>query len=98
VANLIWQAGTDQQLPDANPTGAFKQASFVNENSAVVELWWQGSDGSERSYGQLLPGERFSIRTRPGAVWVIKDKEQKRLGYFMIEETEASRVVGVIPK
>jgi iduronate 2-sulfatase len=98
VADLTWQVGTDKPLPVANPNGSFKQASFVNENSAAIELWWQGSDGSERSYGKLLPGERFNIRTRPGAVWVIKDKEQKRLGYFVIEETQASRVVGVIPK
>lgn len=95
---LTWHAGSDTKLPTANPKGAFKQASFVNETEDTVELWWQGADGSEKSYGKLAAGERFNIRTRPGAVWVVKDDSQKRLGFFVIEEGNFARVLGVIPQ
>jgi hypothetical protein len=43
-------------------------------------------------------GERFNIRTRPGAVWVITDEAKRRLGFFVIEETQANRIIGTVPK
>ena len=95
---LTWQAEGEGELPAANPKGAFKQTAFVNDSDKVIELWWQGADGSEKSYGKLSPGERFNIRTRPGAVWVITDEAKKRLGFFVIEETPANRVIGTVPK
>jgi arylsulfatase A-like enzyme len=94
---LTWHADSEMKLPAANPKGAFKQATFTNETTETVELWWQGADGSEKSYGKLAPGERFNIRTRPGAVWVVKDSSQKRLGFFVIEESNSARVSGIIP-
>ncbi len=95
---LTWHAGAEGKVPAANPQGAFKQTSFINESDVVIELWWQGADGSEKSYGKLSPGERFNIRTRPGAVWIITDETKKRLGFFVIEETQANRIIGTVRK
>jgi hypothetical protein len=94
---LTWHAGSEMELPAASPKGAFKQATFTNETTETVELWWQGADGSEKSYGKIASGERFNIRTRPGAVWVVKNSSQKRLGFFVIEESNSARVRGIIP-
>lgn len=94
---LTWHAGTEMELPVASPKDAFKQATFMNETTETIELWWQGADGSEKSYGKIPAGERFNIRTRPGAVWVVKDNSQKRLGFFVIEESNSARVRGIIP-
>ena len=96
VHKLTWHVDDGANLPASQPQGAFKQATFVNKGASIVELWWQGANGAERSYGKLATGETFSIRTRPGALWLITDESKKRIGYFLIEETPASRVVAEI--
>jgi iduronate 2-sulfatase len=96
IHKLTWNVDDGENLPISQPQGAFKQTTFVNKGASTVELWWQGSNGAERSYGKLAKGETFSIRTRPGAVWLITDESKKRIGYFLIEETPASRILAEI--
>ncbi len=49
--------------------------------------------GQPRLYGGIAPGDRKRQQTRPGAVWLITDEDDKPLGYFEIGDRAAQAVI-----
>jgi hypothetical protein len=72
--------------------GEYHEITFVNGRQDAVELIWIGLDGSQKSYRTLRHDESFRIRTRPGAVWLVRsttkqplENEVQPIGCFIVE-------------
>lgn len=94
---LQWHSAGDKP-PPSKLTGTSHDVVFINERPASVELIWAGPDNKEKSYGKLNPGSRLGIRTRPGAVWLVRDEKQKLLGHFIVTEDKSKTAKAVIPR
>lgn len=94
---LTWHVEGSQPLPASKPAGEFQQVTFVNNRDDAVELLWVGPDGSRKSYRTLQHNESFRIRTRPGAVWVIRSATEKSLGHFVVESKPGNAAKAVVP-
>lgn len=95
LAQLKWNAATAATVPASKPDGPTFQAVFLNRRNQPVNLYWMDRTGSPVAYGQIKAGGRRSQSTRPGAVWMVADEGEQRLGYFRIGDRRAR---GVIPK
>lgn len=93
---LLWHAA-NKNLPPGRPAGEYHNVTFVNRRLDSVELLWVGADGSQRHYRTLQTNDTFSIRTRPGAVWLVRTQDGKELGHFVVEETPGKVARGIIP-
>lgn len=91
---LAWNPASSP-IPQSLPAGAFRNVTFVNRRPEPVELIWLGPDGTRRTYATLRQGETFSIRTRPGAVWLLETSNQQLLGHFRIEPGAGSLTAAV---
>lgn len=98
LPTLTWHGEDGKPLPVSRPAGELVNLTFVNARPDTAELVWVGPDGARRSYKNLEEDATFGIRTRPGALWVIQDKQGKRLGYFVVEPKPGNHAKAVIPK
>jgi arylsulfatase A-like enzyme len=94
---LAWHAA-DKTPPPSRPAGQYVSVTFLNSRPDVAELIWVGADESRRTYANLKQNETFSIRTRPGAVWLVRDAKQQPLGHFVVEAKPGNIANAVIPK
>jgi arylsulfatase A-like enzyme len=94
---LGWHPADGRPLPAARPAGEFRSVTFRNTRAEPAELVWIGADGSRKSYRVLQQGETFSIRTRPGAVWLVVDAQQQPLGHFVVEARPERSATALIP-
>ena len=94
---LAWQSA-DKPLPSSRPAGEYVSVTFLNTRSDSAELIWLGADGSRKTYATLKQNHTFSIRTRPGAVWLVRDAKEQTLGYFVVEPKSGNTAKAVIPK
>ncbi len=99
AAALTWHDAS-QPVPESKPAGEYLNATFVNRRPETVELIWLGPNGARRSYAALKTDETFSIRTRPGAVWLLEtsgeNNDRNLLGHFVIE-ARGKTLQAVIP-
>lgn len=93
---LTWNAA-DKPLPPSRPAGEFLNVTFLNTRPDPVELIWLGPNQESRTYATLNQNETFSIRTRPGAVWLVRDAKQQSLGHFVIEAKPGKTAKAIIP-
>jgi hypothetical protein len=95
---LKWHPSNDTALPASSPAGDPISVTFVNSRPDSAELVWLGPNDTRKTYATLKQDETFSIRTRPGAVWLVRDAGGKPLGHFLIAKQSGSTAKGVIPK
>lgn len=96
--SLTWHPAGTEPLPSLQPTGEPQHVTFINERSDQIELVWVGADGSRKTYSKLDPNGRFSIRTRPGVLWMICDGKGATIGYFVVEAQPGNVAKAAIPK
>ncbi|MBI5775741.1 MAG: zinc-dependent peptidase, partial [Verrucomicrobia bacterium] len=94
---LAWHPAGGQPLPPSKPAGEFISVAFTNARLEAIELIWLGPDASRKSYRTLQRGETFSIRTRPGAVWLVLGAKQQPLGHFVVAKEPGNAAQAVIP-
>src|SRR6185436_5189586 len=92
-----WHPADGKPLPSSKPAGEYLNVTFINRRPEAVELIWLGADGSRKTYGTLAPDATISIRTRPGAVWVVHDAKAQPLGHFVVEQNPGKTAKAVIP-
>jgi iduronate 2-sulfatase len=97
LSNLTWHAANGQALPASKPAGEFHNVTFRNTRPDSVNLIWIGPGGSQKNYSTLKTNESFRIRTRPGALWLIRSAAETPLGYFVVENKPDKTAQGVIP-
>jgi arylsulfatase A-like enzyme len=96
-STLTWY-GVDKALPASRPAGEYLSVTFVNTRPEPVQLLWIGADNTRRKYATLEENGTFSIRTRPGAVWLVQDSQQREVGHFVIESRPEKTAKALIPK
>ncbi len=95
---LTWHPASGEPLPTSKPAGEYLVVTFINERPDVIELIWIGPNATQKSYSKLAQDARFSIRTRPGAVWLIRDVKQQSVGHFVVEQELGKAAKAVVPK
>ncbi|GAB5405841.1 MAG: hypothetical protein Aurels2KO_40720 [Aureliella sp.] len=94
LAKLTWHPAASKPAPASKPDGGTFPVFFTNKRRQAVELFWMDRDGKPKSYGEVASGARKSQQTRPGAVWMIQDTEDKvQLGHFVVGDRTAQAVI-----
>jgi hypothetical protein len=79
--------------PPSKPDGGTFDVVFINEQKRPVELCWMTPGGDPKSYGQIAAAGQKRQATRPGAVWMVRDADQKTIGHFVIGDRSAKAIV-----
>ncbi|MHC4880179.1 MAG: sulfatase-like hydrolase/transferase, partial [Planctomycetota bacterium] len=93
LPKLRWRSVKDSPAPPSNPDGSPFQVVFINRGNSAVRLHWMNLSGKPKLYGGIEPGKRRRQQTRPGAVWLITDENDKPLGHFIIGDRAAQAIV-----
>ena len=71
------------------------QVLFENKSKSKIKLYWIGYNGEHKLYGELDPDGTRRQNSYENNTWLITDKEDNPLGYFICGATAA---VAVIPE
>ena len=94
LAKLRWVRVSAGAAPASKPDGNPFPVYFLNQRDTDVELCWMDRSGSPKSYGLIGAGKRKQQRTRPGAVWMIRDPDSKQpLGHFVVDDRTAQAII-----
>jgi arylsulfatase A-like enzyme len=94
LPKLAWHPTGEASAPASQPDGDPFDVVFVNQRKNSTKLFWMDRQGMPKPYGVIASGERKRQNTRPGAVWLITDSQDKPLGHFIVGDRGAR---GVIP-
>ncbi|MEE3373449.1 MAG: hypothetical protein VX346_29195 [Planctomycetota bacterium] len=67
---------------------------FRNRSGVAIKIFWVGYDGKLKQYGELDPGGQRRQNTYENNTWLITDRQDRPLGYFVCG---AQRALAVIP-
>ncbi|MDH4241056.1 MAG: DPP IV N-terminal domain-containing protein, partial [Phycisphaerae bacterium] len=67
--------------------------TFINRTKDVVEVYWVDYESQRRHYATIPVDEQHQQHTFAGHVWLITDKEGKRLAVFVATEDAGDAVV-----
>lgn len=94
LPKLEWHPAVPGAKPPASkPDGNKFDVVFTNRLGAPAKVYWVDRKGMLKSYGTLEAGWRKPIRSRPGAVWMIADKNDRPLGRFVVGDQPAHCVI-----
>jgi arylsulfatase A-like enzyme len=93
LTRLPWHIATVEETPASKPVGDPFDVVFVNQRKESVGLFWIDSKGQPKPYGEIEAGQRKRQMTRPGAVWMLTDHNNKTLGYFVVDDRSARAIV-----
>ena len=82
-----------QAVPPSKPDGKTFGVHFINQRTTPVQLFWIDRQGKRKSYGGIEAGKRKKQSTRPGAVWLITDEQEKPLGHFVVDNRTARAII-----
>ncbi len=92
LPRLKWHAA-EGPVPPSKPDGNKFDIVLLNKREDPVNLYWMDRQGEPKSYGSIAAGWRIHRSTRPGAVWLITDPENRPLGYFVVGDRAALAVI-----
>ena len=90
---LSWMPIRSGKAPVSKPDGRPFDVVFINRRTEDVQLWWMDRNGSRKLYAEIAPAAQKRQQTRPGAIWMIADKDGTPLGYFRVDDRTAKAVV-----
>jgi len=94
LVKLPWHPAESQAAPASRPDGGTFRVFFINQHTDSVELCWMDREGNPKSYGTIAPETTQAQRTRPGAVWMIRDPHSKQpLGHFVVDDRTAQAII-----
>lgn len=97
LPKLTWHLAANKDAPASRPDGDPFPVVFHNQREDPVHLFWMDRQGEPKPYGTLQAGWRKPQQTRPGAVWLITDSDNKPLGHFVVGDRTALAVVPKVP-
>ena len=68
---------------------------FQNDLKKAAKYWYIGGEENEL-YGEMQSGERRPQQTFAGHVWLITDKDDKPLGYFIVGGVKSMAHIGPV--
>lgn len=96
LPKLAWVSESDKAASASNPDGQPFPVYFINNSTAPVKLFWMDRDGKPKLYATIDKGQQQKQQTRPGAVWLITDEQDKPLGHFDIGDRSSRAVIPMI--
>ena len=95
LPSLKWQVlkNEENRAPASKPDGSAFEVTFINDSGRNVKLWWMDQQQQPKLYGEIETGKTGVQKTRPGAVWLITDPNDKALGYFEIGDRAAKAII-----
>lgn len=93
LPKLKWYSASDSANLQSNPEGSRFEVIFTNSRNEPVKIYWIDRQGKRKSYGTLEAGWRKPYTTRPGALWLITDANEKPLGSFVVGDRAAHGIV-----
>jgi arylsulfatase A-like enzyme len=93
LPKLTWNPNDGGKLPKSNPTGEPLDIYFKNSSEQPVDIFRVDSDGKRHAYGTLERGWFKPYQTRDGELWLITDKENQLLGYFVATDQMADAII-----
>ncbi len=93
LPKLAWQPQADKPTPPSKPDGKPFDVVFINKSDAPVKLFWMTREGAPKFYADIAPSKRRRQQTRPGAVWLITDANEKPLGHFRVDDRTSRAIV-----
>ena len=90
---LAWNSAGEKAIPPSRPDGGAFAVHFINSGDQVARLYWMSQTGERKHYADIRPGKEHSQRTRPGAVWLITNADDKPLGYFRVGDRSSKAVI-----
>ena len=98
LTKLKWMPLSGESAPASKPDGPKFDVHFSNKADEPVKMFWINAKGEAKPYGTLETGWSKPYQTRPGAVWMIADAQEKPLGYFTVGDRTAHAVIPVTEK
>ena len=95
LPRLKWTPLDGKPAPPSQPDGSKFNVVFSNKANQPVKVFWMNPKGKPRPYGTLETGWSKPYQSRPGAVWMIADANQRPLGYFSVGDRAAHAVVPI---
>jgi hypothetical protein len=92
LPTLPWNPVRDE-IPASMPDGDPFDVYFMNRSVRLVKLFWIDRQGGRKHYADIPRGNQQPQQTRPGAVWMISDADEKPLGYFRIGDRKSKAIV-----
>jgi arylsulfatase A-like enzyme len=93
LSKLRWHAAGDKVIPGSKPDGGTFNVVFINQRPTPMKLFWMDKNGKPRTYGEIPANEKVRQQTRPGAVWMIAEMDEKPAGYFKVMDRSAQAVI-----
>jgi arylsulfatase A-like enzyme len=94
LTKLNWVPHDGTATPPSKPDGNPFPVYFINQRETPVELCWIDPSGNPKSYGRIGANKRMKQRTRPGAVWLIREvKTETALGHFIVDDRTAQAII-----
>jgi arylsulfatase A-like enzyme len=90
---LKWHPVAEGTAPASKPDGSPFPVFFINRTKQPVKLFWMDRQRQPKFYADISPGKQQRQQTRPGAVWMIADADEKPLGYFRVGDRTAKAVI-----
>ncbi len=87
-------ASTAGEAPKSE-NGDNTEVVFENKSNRKVKIYWVSYGNELKLYGELEPGKTHRQNTFANNSWLITDKDDKPLGYFIVGPEKA---LAVIPK
>jgi arylsulfatase A-like enzyme len=91
LGELGWHPGDD--APPSKPDGNPFIVHFINQSENPVLLWWMTPTDGKKKYGEIKPTKSRKQQTRPGAIWMVTDLQEKQLGWWQVGDRTARAVV-----
>ncbi|OYW18980.1 MAG: hypothetical protein B7Z55_09680 [Planctomycetales bacterium 12-60-4] len=94
LAELPWHAlKKDALAPASNPDGREFDVVFINRSRQTVRLWWMDRTAQPKPYETIGAGQQLRRKSRPGAVWMIRDESGRNLGFFRVDDRSAKAII-----
>ncbi len=95
LVELKWIPAAGGGDPPRSKSGEFTSVTITNAKDYMVKLYWVEYGGGLRFYHDIAPGASLKRNTYSNATWVITDKDDTPLGYFLVP-VKPSRIT--VPK
>jgi hypothetical protein len=90
---LKWTSAKDTEIPNSQKNETSTWVMFRNQSGKRVKVGWYNFEGKLHLYEELPPGHDFSQKTFAGHTWVVTDKDENPLGFFVASPSIAKAMI-----
>ncbi len=92
LGNLKWNPASTFNPPKSR-SGPNITVFFENKSKKTIKLFWISYGGDKRLYGEIETGKTRRQNTYTANTWMVCDKEDRPLGYFISEKEDAKAII-----